>query len=88
MTFTQWSRCRRDLLVGFVASALTVTILVPLGWVLLRQEQQQAAAQDVTSSASDTEGSVGSKRSNLSRPKGLPATLQQEDTPDGSSGVE
>jgi hypothetical protein len=45
MTPMQWSRWRRDLLVSLVASALTVTILVPLGWALLRQEQQQAAAQ-------------------------------------------
>jgi hypothetical protein len=44
MISMQRSRWRRDLLVSFVASALTVTVLVPLGWALLRQEQQQAAA--------------------------------------------
>src|SRR5262245_60080436 len=44
MTSMQWSRWKRDLFVSFVASALTVPILVPLGWILLRQEQQQAAA--------------------------------------------
>src|SRR5262245_8142035 len=44
MISTKWSGWRRDLTVSFVASALTAAVLVPLGWVLLRQEQQQAVA--------------------------------------------
>ena len=45
MLSTTCSGWRRDLLVSFVASALTMTVLVPWGWVLLRQEQQQAVAE-------------------------------------------
>ena len=43
---------------------------------------ERSGPQDVTSSGSDAEGSICSKRSSLSRPKDLPATPPDEDTPD------
>jgi hypothetical protein len=42
--------------------------------------------QDVTSSAHDAEGSICSKRSNLTRPKDRPATPEMEVTPTRSWG--
>jgi hypothetical protein len=44
MPLTRLSGWRRDLLVGLVACALTVTVLIPVGGVLLRRKQQQTAA--------------------------------------------
>jgi hypothetical protein len=43
MFATRWPRWRRDLLIGLIASVLTVAVLSPIALALLREEQQKTA---------------------------------------------
>jgi hypothetical protein len=46
MLHIRWTTWRRDLLVGVLASLLTVAVLVPLGLAAVRGERLQAEASD------------------------------------------
>jgi hypothetical protein len=47
----RWTTWRRDVLVGVLASALTASLLVPLGWAAVRDQREQAAAAHRTAEA-------------------------------------
>jgi hypothetical protein len=44
MMHIHWTRWRRDLLVGVLASVLTIALMVPFGWAAVRDHREQAEA--------------------------------------------